>query len=118
MSTHPNAMMILALTPDDLARRTYHAILAEAGIDQDGSFYIGGEKYHCHGVMESDFDEDIQVGLPEGTIYLMTHVTYGYGVTITWKELEEKKKALEEWGKGVCNRHTCTQDILISANYW
>jgi len=42
MSCHPNAMLILALTPDGLARKTYRAILEDAKIDSDGSFNIGG----------------------------------------------------------------------------
>ena len=72
MSCHPNAMLILALTPDGLARKTYRAIPEDAGIDSDGSFKIGGKFYHQHGVMEDDYDEVNQLGLPEGTIYVLS----------------------------------------------
>ena len=118
MSCHPNAMLILALTPDGLARKTYRAILADAGIDSDGSFKIGGKFYHQHGVMENDYDKGNQLGLPEGTIYVFSLVTYGYGETIKWADLEAQKVALEEWAKAVCEKHNCSADILVSANYW
>lgn len=119
MSTHPNAMLLLALTPDDLARKTYRAILEEAGVEADGgSFQIGGESYHHHGVMESDYDEGDQISLPEGTIYLMDLVTYGYGEKIAWDKLESQKSALEEWARGICERHHCKAEIFIGANYW
>lgn len=119
MSIHPNAMLLLALTPDDLARKTYRAILEEFGVDADeGSFVIGGEAYHHHGVMESDYDESEQISLPEGTIYLLDLVTYGYGEKISWDKLSEQKAALEEWARGVCERHRCKYEIFIGANYW
>ena len=118
MSCHPNAMLILALTPDGLARKTYRAILEDARIDSDGSFKIGGKYYHQHGVMEDDYDEVNQLGLPEGTIYVLSLVTYGYGETIKWADLEAQKVALEEWAKAVCEKHNCSAEILVSANYW
>lgn len=111
-------MLILALTPDDLARKTYRAILEEAGIDADGELKIGGKGYHHHGVMEDDYNESDQLSLPEGSIYVFDLVTYGYGETITWSELEAQKIALEEWGRGICERHHCKSEIFVSANYW
>ncbi len=118
MSCHPNAMLILALTTDGLARKTYRAILEDAGIDSDGSFKIGGKFYHQHGVMEDDYDEVNQLGLPEGTIYVFSLVTYGYGETIKWADLDAQKVALEDWAKSVCEKHNCSAEILVSANYW
>lgn len=119
MSTHPNAMLILALTPDNLARKTYRAILEESGVSADGgSFEIGGVGYHHHGVMEDNYDESEQLSLPEGTIYVMDLFTYGYGEKVTWDKLAEQKAALDEWAKGICERHQCTAEIFVSANYW
>ena len=111
-------MLILALTPDGLARKTYRAILEDAGIDSDGSFKIGEKFYHQHGVMEDDYDQDSQLGLPEGTIYVFSLVTYGYGETIKWADLDAQKVALEDWAKSVCEKHNCSAEILVSANYW
>jgi hypothetical protein len=117
MSNHPNAMLILALTPDDLARKTYRAILKEAGIDPEEELKIDDQTYH-HGVMESDYEEDFQLELPEGTIYIFDLVTYDYGEKIEWSKLEAQKLALEEWGRGICERHHCQFEIFIGANYW
>ena len=118
MSMHPNAMLLLALTPDDTARKTYRAILEEFGVEADGgSFEIGGTSYH-HGVMEDSWDENNQISLPEGTIYVMNLVTYGYGDKTTWEKLSNQKAALNEWANGVCERHRCIAEIFISANYW
>ncbi len=119
MSTHPNAMLILALTPDNTARKTYRAILEEAGVDADGgSFEIGGVGYHHHGVMEETYHEDLQFELPEGTIFVISLFTYGYCEKVTWDKLAEQKEALDEWSKGICERHQCTAEIFVSANYW
>lgn len=119
MSTHPNAMLLLALTPDDLARKTYRAILEEAGVDEDGgTFKIGGHDFNFHGVMEDNYHEGDQIALPEGSIYIMDLVTYGYGEKISWDELAAQKAALDEWAKGVCERHHCKAEIFVGANYW
>lgn len=115
MSTHPNAMLILRLTPDDLARKTYRAILAK----QDGTdrIVIGGVGYYCE-VMESDYLEDVQISAPEGDIVVWHYVTYGYGETISWDDLVEQKAALEQWAKDICSRHKCQYSIVAGANYW
>lgn len=119
MSTHPNAMLLLALTPDNTAHKTYREIIGECGVDADGgSFEISGKSYHHHGVMEDEWDENNQVSLPEGTIYIMDLVTYGYGEKVTWSDLANQKQALDEWAKGICERHQCTAEIFVSANYW
>jgi hypothetical protein len=117
MSTHPNAMLILALTPDDLARKTYRAILEEAGITEDDQIKVGGDDYSIQ-VMEEAYDESNQLAAKEGDIVLHDLVTYGYGETITWEKLEAQKRALEEWAKEVCERHKCSYQICVGANYW
>lgn len=117
MSTHPNAMLILALTPDGLARKTYRAILEEAGVEDDDQIKVGDDDYSVQ-VMEEDYDESQQLAAKEGDIVLYDLVTYGYGETITWEKLAAQKQALEEWAKGVCERHQCSFQIYVGANYW
>lgn len=115
MSTHPNAMLMLILKPDDLARRTYRSILEEAGREDD--LMIGGERYNIL-VMESEYDEGHQVSSDEGDIVIFDMVTYGYGERIAWDKLAAQKAALDEWAAGVCQRHKCTAAVYVSANYW
>jgi len=119
MSTHPNAILLLTLTPNGLARKTMRGILTEAGLDgeSDGQISIGGTKYD-HLVMESDFDESMQLSAKEGDLLFFDLVTYGYGEQIAWEALESQKNALEEWARGVCERHNCTFKISVTANYW
>lgn len=117
MSTHPNAILLLTLTPDGLARKTYRAILGEAGVDGDDNITIGDDGYN-HRVMEEEYDESSQISAKEGDIVLWDLVTYGYGETIPWAKLEAQKHALEVWAKGVCERHKCSFEIFVSANYW
>lgn len=117
MSTHPNAMLLLALTPDDLARKTYRAILEEAGVDGDHDIKIAGTDYH-HGVMENDYEDNHQIDLPEGSIWLLDLVTYGYGEKVEWAALVKQQAELDEWARGVCERHHCSYKIYVSANYW
>lgn len=117
MSTHPNAMLQLILTPDDLARKTYRAIMADFEIDADDDITIGGKSYH-HQLMEGSYCESNQISAEEGDIVLWDLVTYGYGEKIKWSDLESQKKSLEEWAKNVCEKHKCSFEIFVSANYW
>lgn len=117
MSTHPNAMLILVLTPDDLARKTYCAILGEA---ESGNYYpikIGDDEYSIR-VMEDSYDKNNQLAAEIGDIVLHDLVTYGYGEKVAWDKLAAQKQALEEWAKGVCERHKCSYQIYVGANYW
>jgi hypothetical protein len=121
MSTHPNAILLLALTPQNLARKTYRAIIEESGVPLDGdgsaSITISGQMYHSR-VMESDYDEGMQISAKEGDLVFHAHVTYGYGDVITWDALAAHKEALEAWAKGICERHSCDYEIFVTANYW
>ena len=121
MGTHPNAILLLTLTPDDLARKTYRAILADAGVKDEGedtdAIKINGEDYH-HEVMEDDYADGYQISAPEGSIILFGMVTYGYGEKITWDKLEKQKMELEAWAKDICARFHCAYTIEITANYW
>lgn len=118
MSTHPNAILLLALTPDDTARKTYRAILDEAGVkDADTDIKIGEEGYH-HKVMEETYDDGWQITAKEGDIVIFDLVTYGYGERIAWADIEAQKASLEAWAKGICERHKCTYEFFVTANYW
>lgn len=117
MGTHPNVLLIAILTPDDLARKTYRAILAEAGVEGDADIPIGGDKYH-HEVAEEDYLESWQIQAPTGSLVFFDLVTYGYGEWVAWDTLAAQKQELEEWARGICERHKCSFEIRISANYW
>ena len=117
MSTHPNAILLLTLTPEALARKTMAAILLETNTDPNDEIKIGSEEYH-HKVMEYDYDEGWQIAAKEGDLLFFKFVTYGYGQQILWEKLEAQKQELEEWAKGICERYHCTYKISISANYW
>lgn len=122
MSMHPNVILLCALTPNDLARKTYRAIVAEhkkqRSYEEDHpDLEIGGTEYHCQ-VMESDYDEDWQIGSKEGDIIVFDLVTYGYGETISWDKLSAQKDMLEAWAKEACEKFSCSYRIEITANYW
>jgi hypothetical protein len=116
MNTHPNAILMVALTPDDLSRKTMRAILEE-GETNCGDIVIGSADYHSV-IMESDYDEGFQVSAREGDLVFLDMVTYGYGETVLWQKLEEQKNELEEWAKDICKRHNCSYEIYVTANYW
>ena len=105
------------LTPDGLARKTMREILAEHDADGDDDIVIGVTSYHQK-IMESDYDESYQISAAEGDLVFFTFITYGYGDTIAWSKLEARKKELEEWAIGMCERHHCFYEICVSANYW
>ena len=122
MSTHPNVILMVVLTPRGLARQTMKAILnAEIGKDYDreaaDQVTIGDVGYYPL-VMESDYDEGFQIAAKEGDLVFHDHATYGYGDVITWPELQRRKDALEEWAKRISEQHACDYRIDVSANYW
>lgn len=121
MSTHPNVILLCTLTPDDLARKTYRAILAANGVADEGDdtndINIGTEKYH-HRVMETDYEDGYQIRANEGDIIVFDLVTYGYGEQIAWNKLEDQKAELEKWAIDICDRFKCAFKIAITANYW
>jgi hypothetical protein len=115
MSTHPNVLLILKLTPDNLTRKTYRDILTDNDAEDD--IAIGDTEYHCK-VMEDDYDDSYQISANEGDIIVFDLVTYGYGESITFDELTKKKDELEAWAKITCKKHNCSYGISVSANYW
>lgn len=120
MSTHPNAILLLVLTPDDLARKTYRAILTDQREDFNADLHdieIAGESYH-HDVMETNYHEGYQVSAKEGDIIIFDYVTYGYGDVMEWSQFEAQKNDLEAWAKEACEKYHCTYKIYVTANYW
>ena len=119
MSTHPNAILKLTLTPDDLPMKTYRAILADCGVEDEelDRIKIEGEEYSSY-VSEGGYDEGWQLEAKDGAILVFDMVTYGYGEEIMWDDLTKQKDALEEWAKGICERHACSYAISVTANYW
>jgi hypothetical protein len=99
-------------------------ILEECGVGDHEDVVLqpaveGQEKIKLYRVvMEEDYDEGWQVAGAEGDLVFFDMVTYGYGEFIAWGDIEAKKKILEEWCAGVCERHNCKYEIRVSANYW
>lgn len=121
MSTHPNAILMLTLQPQDLPRKTMRAILAEAGVDPDEEspqIKIGNEDYTVR-LMEDSYDESIQLAAPVGTIVLHDFLTYGYGEKLSWENAAQRQAALKAWADDVCEKHHCSiHEIAVAANYW
>ena len=118
MSTHPNVLLILHLTPDDLARKTFREIMNEANAtESDARIKIGSKEYNAL-IMEGDYHDDWQISSREGDILVFDLVTYGYGETIDWEALSKQKEELENWAQTVCKEHSCTFRISVGANYW
>jgi hypothetical protein len=117
MSTHPNAILLVALTPDGLSRKTMRDILLAHDVDDDDDIKIGDKEYH-HEIMESDYSESWQIKSKEGDLVFFDYVTYGYGDAIGWDKLDEQKRVLESWAILMCERYHCSYEIRVTANYW
>jgi len=126
MSTHPNAILLLTLTPDDLSRKTWKNILQESKvwkyqeegvIDFEGQIKISGNAY-SHKIMESSYNKSMQISASEGDIVVFDMVTYGYGEVIEWDKLVKQKEELEAWAKIMCEKFKCSYKIFVTANYW
>jgi hypothetical protein len=117
MGTHPNVILMVALTPDDLSRKTMRTILEESEKAALSDIVIGTESYHAL-IMEDSYDEGWQISAKEGDLVFFDLVTYGFGESITWDKLEKQKAELEEWAKDTCKAHNCTYEIRVTANYW
>ncbi len=117
MSSHPNAILQLNLTPDDLPMRTWRAITDDEGIGSDEDISIGSEDFH-HVVLQEDYDESYQIGGKPGDIVVFKMVTYGYGDFIPWGEFLQMHSALEAWAEKACKAYNCSFEIRVTANYW
>lgn len=93
-------------------------ILGEPYSRDDGqTVKIGAHDYSAL-VMESDYDEGMQVGAPEGDLVFHDLVTYGYGEVISWADLLQRQQALAAWAERTAAEHHCAWSIFVSANYW
>ena len=118
MGTHPNAILMVVLTPDGLSRKTMRSILADSnGPDGNSDVRIGGKCYHCE-IMESDYNEGYQIAASEGDLIFFDFVTYGYGEFVDWGDLEKQKNELEKWASEMCSKYNCSFKIRVTANYW
>ena len=117
MGTHPNTLLMLVLTPDGLSRKTMREILEEHDLEEDDDIKIGSKEYH-HTIMEADYDESFQIGSKEGDLVFHDFLTYGYGESQSWADVEIQKNELEEWAKVMCEKYHCSYEIRLGANYW
>src|SRR3990167_724768 len=118
MSTHPNVILMAVLTPQGLARQTMKAILhVDYSHDAAPQVTISGEDYDAL-VMESDYDESLQISAKEGDLVFYDLVTYGFGEVVTCASLEAQKTALEAWAKEMSVQHACDYRIDVTANFW
>lgn len=119
MSTHPNVILLLILTPQGLARKTMKDIRADGNVadDDDADIKIDDASYH-NIVLEEDYDDGWQIGSKVGDLLFFDLVTYGYGEQIEWSKLEAQKKSLEAWAITICEKHHCSYKISVTANYW
>lgn len=118
MISHPNVILMSVFTPDDLVRRTVRAICPNAEQDEySHCLEIGGDDYSIS-IMESDYEDSMQISAKEGDFVVHKFMTYGYGEKISLQDLNDKAKALEIWSEEICKKHSCTYKIFIGANYW
>lgn len=81
----------------------------------DDQIAIGNDVYHTL-VMETGYDESMQIAGKEGDLILYDLVTYGYGKEVAWSDLQSRVDSLEKWAAQPQRNLDCR--ISISANYW
>jgi hypothetical protein len=127
MSSHPNAMLKLTLTPDGWMSDDFDlmgAILTDNGVDPDEVDYthtdINFENQSYSIILrDEDYDEcEFGVDAEVGEIMVTAFLTYGYQETMSWERAVEGKGKLERWAVGVCAKYGCTYKLEITANYW
>jgi len=116
MSTHPNAILMAVLKPGGTSRATMRNIMADEAAKND-RVVIGKMSYEGL-VMESNYHDGFQIAADEGDLVFFDFVTYGYGETVEWAQLEMVKSELEAWAAAVSERYGCTYKIMVTANYW
>lgn len=120
MGRHPNALLILLVTPDDLPWRTYQEMLdAFRAEDGDGYIKIGKHDYQIYVCDSDEYSEDYQIKAKEGQVVIFDMVTYGFGQVLTWNEMLEQKQELEAWAEANKEKFRFTKwEIRVGANYW
>jgi len=117
MGAHPNVILAVALEPDGLSRKTLREILHIYKHKENDEINIGEEKYH-YIVMEEDYNDTWQISGDEGDIIIFRFITYGYGETVSWNDLEKEKKLLEEWAYENSTEFNYSYKIFVTANHW
>lgn len=113
MSTHPNAIIMCVITPDNLARKTMREIVG----DNKDEIKIGDYKYSFF-VAESDYEGGYQISAKEGSLVFHDYITYGYGEVCDWDEIERRKDDLSNFALDVCKKYQCSEfKVQITANY-
>lgn len=120
MSTHPNVILMLVLTPDESSRKTFRSICSDAGAEiEEGSAQIRiGERTYTARVMENEYDDDFQISASEGDIVVYTFMTYGYGEKVDWDSLSIRRSELDAWAMPAASAHKCKAVVYVTANYW
>ena len=141
MGAHPNAMIMAVLTLDQGMRKTERLIFEhcedrkiECSLEGGTIKILNGKRGNPNPpewpegypltddwsvqVMESDYEEGYQISAKEGQIVIHGYLTYEYGETVKWVELEAQKKQLMDLLDPMTKDLEFTYEIVIGANYW
>ena len=133
MSTHPNSIIMVVFTPDDLSRKTYRHIVANykysdseindgdvriSGLVEDDQKHYDNARFNSFIVEDADEVNSVQIEAPEGSIVFYKYLTYGFCEKIEWDDVRHTHEVLEAWATEVDKEFKCSHKIYISANYW
>lgn len=121
MSTDPNTLIVLQLTPNngEDPYEVFSRIIKDLSLDEDdAAISIDNKNYQIKVIGEEGYDENYQISSDPNTIILHTYITHGYGSTIDWSELEKINNSLEVWSAIIKTKYNCSSKIYITANYW
>lgn len=142
MSTHPNVILKCSIKAEGTTRKLLRDLLTQNRVDTsdnqlplmtdckgkvmisrdgtemrqlrtDSEIAIGDFVYDTL-IMESEYDEGMQISGQEGDLIIYDFVTYGYGEDVSWRELSLRVKQLTEWA----DSQSLEYEISVSANYW
>ena len=127
MSRHPNAVLLLTLTPNEISnmsydeaiihsKNVYNDILEFTNTGEEDQVKINDKGYTIL-VMDDDYHEPYHISATLGDTVVFGYLSYGYGDVMKWCNVENMKNELETWGKSICEKFNCTYEINITANY-
>lgn len=125
MSTHPNAMLQLVLTPLDPSFDAFQYFGWQQPEDNEDNdpdlnfeLRIGERDYTATVFTEDgdDYNEHWQINGEAGQVIIHDYITYGYGETITFKALVDRANELMEWA--VKHHEAFSYTLRVGANYW
>ena len=114
MSSHPNTLLMLQLSPNEPSIDVKHLLDAECDSEGDCTIKLGGFDYS----VATDDENDMQIRVPEGSAVLHDFLTYGYTDVVNWNEVPAIVDALKTWAEAFCDKHNCSYHIYIGANFW